>query len=61
MPVKVERPVRREGHGEESKAPHPKKGTFFQIGTYAEGTFFTTFPKAISANQKSGTSSGGEQ
>jgi hypothetical protein len=61
MPNKVEKPVKMEGHGEESKSPVVKKGTFYQVGTYAEGSFFTTFPKAISPNSKSGTSSGGDQ
>ena len=60
MARKVE-PLKFEGHGESSKAPSVKKGTFYQVGTYAEGEFFTTFPKAISPNTKSGTSSGDEQ
>ena len=51
----------REGHGEGSKAPGVKKGQFFQVGTYAEGGSISLFPKGISPNVKSGTSSGGEQ
>ena len=45
-----------EGHGESSTAPSVKKGTVMFVGT--------TVPlasKAISPNEKTSTSSGGEQ
>lgn len=45
-----------EGHGESSKAPMVKKGTYMQVGTVVDIS-----TKAISPNTKSGTSSGGEQ
>jgi hypothetical protein len=46
----------REGHGENSKAPSVRKGTYMQVGTTVELS-----TKAISPNQKSGSSSGGEE
>lgn len=45
-----------EGHGEASVAPSPKKGTFQQVGTV-----IPLQSRAISPNQKTSTSSGGEQ
>lgn len=45
-----------EGHGEDSKAPSVKKGTFIQVGSV-----IPLQSKAISANVKSGNPSGGEQ
>lgn len=45
-----------EGHGDDSKAPSPKKGTFEQVGSV-----IPLQAKAISPNVKNSTSSGGEQ
>ena len=45
-----------EGHGDGSKAPTVKKGTYLQIGTVVELS-----TKGISPNVKTGVSSGGEQ
>jgi len=45
-----------EGHGEDSVAPSVKKGTFEQVGTV-----IPLQANAISPNQKTKTSSGGEQ
>jgi hypothetical protein len=45
-----------EGHGDDSKAPSVKKGTFEQVGSV-----IPLQAKAISPNVKSGNSSGGEQ
>ena len=51
-----------EGHGENSRPPSVKKGEFCAIGTYIDdGAMNSTFPKGISPNVKTGTSSGGEQ
>ena len=45
-----------EGHGDDSKAPSVKKGTFEQVGSV-----IPLMAKGISPNEKKGTSSGGEQ
>lgn len=51
-----------EGHGENSKPPSVRKGTFEAVGTYMDtGAMTSTFPKGIGPNVKTGTSSGMEQ
>lgn len=51
-----------EGHGENSNPPSVKKGKFEAIGTFMDtGAMTSTFPKGISPNVKTGTSSGMEQ
>ncbi len=45
-----------EGHGEPSNAPPLRKGKFHQVGTVVPLS-----KQATSPNQKSGSSSGGEQ
>jgi hypothetical protein len=44
-----------EGHGEDSKAPSVKKGTFMQVGTV-----IPLQTKAYSPNSKNGSASGDE-
>lgn len=45
-----------EGHGDDSKAPSVRKGSFEQVGSV-----IPLKESATSPNRKSGTSSGGEQ
>lgn len=45
----------KEGHGESSRAPAVRKGTYQQVGTVVELS-----QRAISPNVKSGSGSGGE-
>jgi hypothetical protein len=56
MAVAREKAEMFEGHGEDSKAPSIKKGTFLQVGTVIPMS-----SKGISPNVKEGNPSGGEQ
>jgi len=57
MATKKERPTEvYEGHGDNTSAPSVKKGTYMQVGTVVELS-----TRTFSANDKTGTSSGGEQ
>jgi len=48
-----------QGHGEPSKAPNIRKGSFMAIGTYVDsGNIGSIYPKGISPNVKSGSPSG---
>jgi hypothetical protein len=56
MATKRETPAEAyEGHGDNSKAPSVRKGTFEQVGSVVDLS-----TKAISPNVKTGPSSGGE-